>query len=209
MHAKTAEEVMYLIRTFEYSTNPVTLISIEASTGADVVEELTWHGGTYQVVFHGGEPTSRMLTLVSQYNWDKPSMDNRTAEIIMVLKGRHNLLDEAPSDIPDLGPYLQDVALYLSDDCFVPFRFYERSQGAIDSVIKEVVLDYLKCCNNPSGFVWQYFEYKKTHCDNYNDTQCWCAALAFAQVKKNGQYINKFNRQNTQPYHRKHQFFDK
>lgn len=81
MRAKTAEEVMYLIRTFEYSTNPVTLISIEAATGADVVEELTWHGGTYQVVFHGGEPTPRMLTLVSQYNWDKPSMDNRTAEL--------------------------------------------------------------------------------------------------------------------------------
>lgn len=187
-------------------TDPVTLINVDASLAETFLELLNQEGGTYEVVLHGGNPTARTSQLISQNKWDKKVMDARTAEVIMILKGNHNLEDGIPDDTPNLGTYLQDIALYLSDDCACPFSHYANNPGCLTSVIQNVVTDYMKACYNPSFLVWEYFQTKRQWGDRYDDNQCWCVALMSTAVRDNGKFINGWNEHNTQPYARQRKF---
>ena len=186
--------------------DPITLISVSADMADEFCEQLSTMPGTYEVVVHNGEIPPRAAQLIAKHHWDKKVMDTRTAEIIMVLKGNHNLANNLPEDIPKIGTYLQDVALYLSDDCLCPFSTYANNPGCMSGVIQNVVTDYIKACENPAYFVWEYFNTKRTFGDIYNEDQCWCVALMMSQVRDNGQYTNGFNDRNTQPYTRQRPF---
>ena len=139
-------------------------------------------------------------------------MEKRTAEVIMVLKGQHNLRDGLPEDTPQLGAYVQDLALYLSDNCLVQFSYFQNHQEVLDKVVHNAVLDYISSCENPRHFLWDYFEAKRTMQDNphlhinYNDTQCWCSALCLVDVAEDGEYVNGFNKENTVKYLRSRPF---
>lgn len=186
--------------------DPVTLISVHADMADDFCKQLDAIDGTFEVVVHGGETPPVAAQLIAKNHWDKKVMDNRTAEIIMVLKGNHNLAENLPEGTPEMGAYLQDVALYLSDDCMCPFHNYAKNPGLLSSVIQNAVTDYLKACENPSFFVWEYFNTKRQWGDRYTDDQCWCVALMMTNVRDNGRFVNGFNDRNTQNYKRQRQF---
>lgn len=141
-------------------------------------------------------------------------MEKRTAEVIMVLKGNHDLRDEAPEGITDLGAYLHDLALYLSDDCDCPFSHYESHPDVLDRVVRAAVLDYITSCDNVRGFLWTYFEAQRLYGTDvyplrvaeYNDTQCWCSALAGVSVRDGGKYVNGFSEENAVDYKRERPF---
>lgn len=146
----------------------------------------------------------------------KKVLDSRTAEIIMVLKGQHNLEDGIPEDIEKPGVYLYQVALYMSDRCWCPFIDYVKDKSILLRVIQEAVLDYLACCDNPRAFMWTYFDTKRLFGSDdirpaiYNDLQCWCAALQSVQVRENGTtYVNGFTAENTAKVLRKDNFLYK
>lgn len=142
-------------------------------------------------------------------------MEKRTAEIIMVLKGNHNLREEAPEDVKNLGTYLHDLALYLSDDCWCPFSYCVEHPDCLDSIVQSAVLDYISSCENPRGFLWHYFDVKRLFGTDilpireavYNDTQCWCAALVAVSVRNGDKYINGFTEENTVSYKRERLFW--
>ena len=185
---------------------PVTMISVQASMADEFCEKLDRIGGTFQVTVHGGEITPLAAKLIMKNHWNKKVMDNRTTEIIMVLKGQHNLAECLPEDLPQIGAYLQDVALYLSDDCMCPFSAYINNPGCMSSVIQNVVTDYIDACENPAFFVSEYFNAKRQWGDRYNDDQCWCVALMMTKVQNNGTYVNGFNAASTKQYQRQRKF---
>ena len=116
------------------------------------------------------------------------------------------LAENLPEGTPEMGAYIQDVALYLSDDCMCPFHHYAKNPGLLTSVIQNAVTDYIKACENPAFFVWEYFNAKRQWGDRYTDDQCWCVALMMTNVRDNGHYVNGFNDRNTQSYKRQRKF---
>ncbi|MBQ8806444.1 MAG: hypothetical protein IJZ68_08325 [Bacteroidaceae bacterium] len=196
-----------VIKHRETDIDPVTLISVQASMADEFCQKLEEAGGgTYEVVVHDGEVPAIAAQLIAKHHWDKKVMDNRTAELIMVLKGNHNLAENLPEGTPEMGAYIHDVALYLSDDCMCPFNHYAKNPGLLTSVVQNAVTDYIKACENPSFFVWEYFNAKRQWSDRYTDDQCWCVALMMANVRDNGHYVNGFNDRNTQRYKRQRKF---
>jgi hypothetical protein len=186
--------------------DPVTFISVQARLADAFCQKLDEIGGTFEVAVHGGEVPPIAAQLIAKNHWDKKVMDNRTSELIMVLKGNHNLSETLPEGTPEIGAYLTDVALYLSDDCMCPFSVYVKQPGLMSDVIHNAVTDYLKACENPSFFVWEYFNAKRSWGDRYTDDQCWCVALMMCNVRDNGKYVNGFNDRNTQRYKRQRKF---
>lgn len=196
-----------ILKQRETDIDPVTLVNVHASMANEFCERLEESGGgTYEVVVHGGDVPPIAAQLIAKNHWDKKVMDNRTAEVIMVLKGNHNLADNLPEDTPQMGAYLQDLALYLSDDCMCPFHIYAKNPGLMTSVIQNAVTDYIKACENPSFFVWEYFDAKRQWGDRYTDDQCWCVALTMTAVRDNAHYVNGFCDQNTKAYQRQREF---
>ena len=196
-----------ILRQRENDIDPVTLVSVHVSMADEFCQQLEKSGaGTYEVVVHGGEVPPVAAQLIAKYHWDKKVMDNRTAEVIMVLKGNHNLAENLPEDTPEMGAYIHDLALYLSDDCMCPFHHYAKNPGLLTSVIQNAVTDYIKACENPSFFVWEYFNTKRQWGDRYTDDQCWCVALMMANVRDNGRFVNGFNERNIQNYKRQRKF---
>lgn len=195
---------IYMIKNMA-QTNPVTLISVQLEQAEELLEKLHLLGGNYNVVVRG--PTSaRAAQLIAQHHWDRKVMDKRTAEIIMVLKGNHNLEDNTPKDYPCLPSYLNELALYLSDDCMCPFQYYVHHVDCLERVVHEAVVDYMKACDTPAFLVWEYFDIKNRMTDIFNDTQCWCAALANTIVRDNHQYVNGWSDYHTQSYQRQRPF---
>lgn len=186
--------------------DPVTLISVHANLADDFCRQLANLEGTFEVTVHGGEVPPVAAQLIAKHHWNKKVMDNRTAELIMVLKGQHNLTENLPENIPQIGAYLQDVALYLSDDCMCSFNAYAKNPALMTGVIQNVVTDYIKACDNPAYFVWEYFNTKRQWGDRYTDDQCWCVALMMTNVREGDNYINGFNARNTRQYKRQHGF---
>lgn len=137
---------------------------------------------------------------------NKTLLSRRSSEIIMILKGQHNLFEDMP-EIESPTKYITDLAAFLSDDCQFPFKTYADYPVLVDDLIQNVVKEYFTVCMNPSSFIATYFDEKQLHKDVYNDTQCWCSALALQQVQNDsGEYINGFSKYSAIPYARKYEF---
>lgn len=191
------------VRKQKETNDPVIIVSVAADMADDFLNALELENVPVQVFIHGGEPSDHTLALIAKNHWDRKVMEPRTAELIMVLKGNHNLENEDTATLTNLGAYIHDVALYMSDDCMCPFSYYIKDLSCIDGVIKQAVLDYMRACDNPSFVLWQYFENKRMFGEIYNDTQLWCSALVGVAVRDNGKYINGFSEYNTKSYTRK------
>lgn len=204
--AKTVKQGMDYIRQQQNTNNPVTSTSVSKRLAPEFFHALEAEGIPMQVFVHGTSVRELPDRQIAQWylnKWDRKVMDTRTAELIMVIKGRHDLHNDDTKDLPQLGNYIQDIALYLSDDCQCPFSYYVENPACIESVVREAVLDYMKASDNPSFVLWQYFENKRLLGDVYNDTQLWCSALVGVTVRQDQRFVNGFNAYNTKPYSRK------
>lgn len=123
-------------------------------------------------------------------------MEKRTAEIIMICKGKH-----------DYGEHLshkQAIAAYLSDHCACPMEYY--ADGTIvNSVIWNAALDYIDSIHRPSHFLRCVMDSYNLHNNALVDKKLnidWyeavCGAFSIAEVAEDGEYINGFTEENTQ-----------
>lgn len=118
-------------------------------------------------------------------------MEKRTAEIIMVLKGNH--------DLGEFDTLKQALAGYMSDRCDYPADEY--SDEMLFGIVREAVMDYLYTCvdgGQKRAFMYHYFDAHKWH----DDLECWLAALQMVQVREKNKdgsytYINGFTEENT------------
>lgn len=195
-----------MIRKQKDTKDPITVVSVSAELADEFLCKLEDENVMIQVFIHGGEPSNVARGLIAKHHWDRKVMDDRTAELIMVLKGQHELENEDTANLPNLGTYIHDVALYLSDDCMCPFSYYQKDPACIAGVVRQAVLDYMKVCDNPSFVLWQYFDHQRLFGDIYDDTQLWCATLVSVAVRDNGKYINGFSEENTKKYVRQYPF---
>ena len=122
-------------------------------------------------------------------------MELRTAEIIMCLKGNHSL-DEKYAN-PELGEDYDVIAMYMADRCCVDPWSYTKAD--ILNIVRQAVMDYIRSCDSPAGFLNDYFE-----CCNlddshnggmYDECQRWCTALSCAKIRdlETGDWVNGFN----------------
>ena len=129
-------------------------------------------------------------------------MEKRTAEIIMICKGRHNYGE-------DLG-HKQAIAAYLSDQCACPIEEYADGR-IVNEVIWVAALDYLDSIKEfrPSSFLRAVMDSYNFHNNplidkkhNIDMYEAVCGAFSVAQVRKDGEYINSFTEENTQKVHK-------
>lgn len=106
-------------------------------------------------------------------------MEKRTAEIIMICKGRH-----------DFGKDLthkQAIAAYLSDRCGSPVEEY--TEEIVDYEIYQAVLDYLDGADKPSCFIRQIMDVLNLHnnpmarCEHIDYYDAVCIAFSLVQVR--------------------------
>ena len=205
-YCSSLQELQQMIAMKASTDDPISLISMPADE--DSLEFLKLYDDKprlFKVVIRG-TMDEEIQRIVLKNHLDKPTLSPRTAEIIMVLKGQSNLQDDIPKNLIDIGTYVQDVALYISDATETSFTAYTNNPESIDMLVQQAAIDYMAACDTPNRLLYDYFEYKRMFSSIYSDTQCWCAALANTSVKDSGMYINGFTPYNTTPYQRKHAF---
>ncbi len=96
-------------------------------------------------------------------------MELRTSNIIMLCKGRHTYgnVDSKTA-----------IKKYMAEMCAGEEDWYD-GEIFID-IIKTVVLDFIKTADNPSAFLWAYFEAQK----RYEPIDAWLSALRMVRVKR-------------------------
>lgn len=141
-------------------------------------------------------------------------MTDRTAEIIMVLKGNHNM---EIKDHKGNAYYYDLIATYLHHDCDVDLDFYYTAYGknCIYREIEKAVTDYIGTADQKVSFMSDYFRYvTEDRTDailsgslNITDDtpddfhyRAWCDALRDVQVRDDSGYINGFTEENTKDY---------
>ena len=205
-YCSSLQELQQMIAMKASTDDPIELISMPADEESmEFLKTYDDKPRLFKVAIRGtmNEETQRMIL---KNHLDKPPLPPRTAEIIMVLKGQSNLQDDIPKNLINIGTYLQDVALYISDVTTNSFNMYIQNPNSIERFIQQAVIDYLAACDTPNLLLYDYFEHKRMFSSIYTDTQCWCAALANTKVKNSGTYINGFNQYNTKPYQRRNPF---
>ena len=196
---------------------PVTLISVSNTFADELLRQLDAMHYIGEVVVHNDEPSPYSAALILQNHWDKPVLQDRTAELIMVLKGNHDLHDACPDEETCTRmSYLDEVALYMSDDCDCSFAYYKTHPNVLKSVIEEAVKDFANCTYTPHVFLYDYFEARNRVIMTpdgikllYNETEAWCVALTLCNVRDNtskSTYVNGFTEYNTQAYKRQRPF---
>lgn len=123
-------------------------------------------------------------------------MEKRTAEIIMVCKGNHDL-----GDFPNVK---QAIAAYMSDRCWCPIETYTDQE--INGIIWTAALDYIdSMTQKPSVFFRRAQEVMDIHNNplvrNINRVDIYeamCGAFQLSQVRNDAGYINGFTDENTQ-----------
>lgn len=125
-------------------------------------------------------------------------MQLRTSNIINVIKGKHNYLDEKGNK---LNPK-DAIKRYMSITCACPESDYNEAR--ITGIIENVVLDYISTSDEPDRFIRRYFDWAKflheRHLFNdykdQNDIDAWISALSLIQVRNGTSYMNGFNEYN-------------
>lgn len=120
-------------------------------------------------------------------------MDQRTAAIIMICKGKHDFGEELT--------HKQAIAAYLSDQCMCPFDYYKSD--VIENVIKNALKDYIDSIPRPSVFIGQIEDVMERYnnplakCEKIDYCEAICRAFSLVQVRNGGAYINGFTEENT------------
>jgi len=126
-------------------------------------------------------------------------MDERTSDIIMLCKNKHEF---------GKGTHSEIVAKYMADRCMVPVEYY--SDKLINDIILQAAYDYIDGVTEgpPSSF----FKQAQRTYDFFNESaeinrgktprvtwaEAICMTFANTRVKaSNGKYINGFTEENT------------
>jgi hypothetical protein len=120
-------------------------------------------------------------------------MTNRTAEIIMALKGNYKFKTD--------GSYRDTLVSYMSNITRYPKKDY--TDGMIASIIQECVLDFISTCDNPRLFMFDYFDVynRERNCSIINREtidehklmiNAFMSALQNCRVWNDGKLLNGF-----------------
>ena len=107
-------------------------------------------------------------------------MQQRTSNIIMIIKGQHNYGDIEPIDA---------IKKYMAETCGC-----EESDYTLDiiyDVIQSTVLDYIKGSDRPEHFLFDYFEGLKYY--RGDSIKAWISALCLVNVRKTNLETNSFD----------------
>ena len=122
-------------------------------------------------------------------------MEKRTAEIIMVCKGRHNF--------GETTSHKQAVAMYMSNRCACPLEEYV--DAVLDPIIFEAALDYIDGADRPSVFVRAIQDALRLHnnplvkCPRIDYAEAICIAFSLVQARDDGCYVNGFTDEDVKP----------
>ena len=119
-------------------------------------------------------------------------MQQRTSNIIMIIKGQHNYGNIEPKDA---------IKKYMAETCGCEEADY--TDYNLMQILSVVVQDYIKGCENPQRFLFDYFDALMNYYKG-DSIKAWISALQLAQVcelvdtttsyyKK---YVNGFNSDN-------------
>ena len=195
----TIEEANNILKTPFVGNHVVTDISLPADDKAlEFLKQFDEKSHLFHVHLRG-TASDELSYLVMKNHWDKPAMLRRTAEIIMVLKGNHQLYRVFGKDKVDNASPKELIAMYLSDNCMVPYEYYEKDSAVIDQEVRAAVKDYIAVCDKPQVLLYDYFEAKRMF--GWDEISCWISALTMTQVAEGiGHFINGFTYYNTRPY---------
>lgn len=116
-------------------------------------------------------------------------MDKRTAEIIMICKGRHDFGEELT--------HKQAIAAYMSDACGCPIEEY--TNNILNDIIYQAALDYIDGLPKPSVFIRSIMDVLNLnnnplisadqHLDYYEAV---CRAFSLVRVKAKNEYGDEY-----------------
>lgn len=100
-------------------------------------------------------------------------MELRTSNIIMLCKGRHTYgnVDSKTA-----------IKKYMAEMCAGEEDWYD--DYILLCIIQDAVLDFIKTADNPSGFLFGYFESQKTHCYQDDPLGAWLSTLRMVSVRR-------------------------
>ena len=116
-------------------------------------------------------------------------MNQRTSNIIMIIKGQHNYGNIEP--IQAIKKYMAETYGYEESD---------YTLHIIYGIIQSVVLDYIKDADNPQHLLFDYFEGLKYY--KGDSIKAWISALCLVNVRKMNkentgfEFVNGFNENN-------------
>lgn len=128
-------------------------------------------------------------------------MEKKTAEIIMICKGKHDFGEELS--------FKQAIAAYLSDWSACPIEFIDEK--SVNNAIWEAFLDYLNGMKGQSSI--SFLREAKEAYDRHNNSlvknidridmyEALCIAFQMARVRNQDGYINGFTEENTSFVHK-------
>ena len=130
-------------------------------------------------------------------------MERRTAEIIMVCKGRHKFGNDLCAK--------DAVKAYICDRCAIDPKHLETRD--VNDMVWTAALDYMNSASKPSTFLSSVKEiYDHAHSstlgkniDSIDIYEAICRAFRLVRVKADdGQFVNGFCEENTQEVKKEH-----
>ena len=116
-------------------------------------------------------------------------MRKETAELIMVLKGNHNIVFTGKWDYKIL------IKRYLSIRSGTKEKYILYQD--IFKYVESCVLDYARTLQTTASFLYDFFDCYLFYPDELDR---WCAALARTQVKDDNGYINGWSEELLKPF---------
>lgn len=120
-------------------------------------------------------------------------MQQRTSNIIMIIKGQHNYGNIEPKDA---------IKKYMADTCGCEETDY--TDYNLMQILSVVVQDYIHGCENPQHFLFDYFDALMNYYKG-DSIKAWISALQLSNVKKHDKegdfvFVNGFNIGNVNVY---------
>lgn len=117
-------------------------------------------------------------------------MQQRTSNIIMIIKGQHNYGNIEPKDA---------IKKYMAETCGCEESDY--TDYNLMQILSVVVQDYISGCENPQRFLFDYFDALMNYYKG-DSIKAWISALQLSNVKRKNmltgcyEFINGLNENN-------------
>ena len=108
-------------------------------------------------------------------------MQQRTSNIIMIIKGQHNYGDIEPKDA---------IKKYMAETCGCEETDY--TDYNLMQILSVVVQDYINGCENPRRFLFDYFDALMNYYKG-DSINAWISALCLSNVRKTNLETNSFD----------------
>lgn len=108
-------------------------------------------------------------------------MQQRTSNIIMIIKGQHNYGNIEPKDA---------IKKYMAETCGCEETNY--TDYTLMRILSVVVQDYISGCENPQRFLFDYFDALMNYYKG-DSIEAWISALCLSNVRKTNLETNSFD----------------